>query len=206
MNSSHMNSSQMNSTPKSVGHGIYKGIDGQYCCDFCSYSSVARTLVSKHRKTHFSYRPYGCSYCRFQAFCRTRIQTHCRKVHPGKPFKVEVFEKPEKMTLSVLDKRLDRSLFSDQELATGGALELDQSEDLDNETSYSCYDCDALFDSMESLEHHKQLSHPTNERCQCYYCDVIMSDVRSMREHLVEHHQDDEALYVDLNTGQVRAT
>ena len=67
---------------------IYENAEGAFFFYLCSYSSMARTLVAKHRKTHFSYRPYGCAYCQFMAFCRTRIQSHHRKVHSDKVFKV----------------------------------------------------------------------------------------------------------------------
>ena len=198
--------------PSGIGLGIYQGSQGLFYCDYCSYSSAARTLVSKHRKTHFSYRPYGCVYCQFQAFCRTRIHTHCKKVHPEKVFRVRVFEKPAKLTLSVLDKRLDRSLFTSEELLAGDedtrntndeTLDVGQSEDIENETSYSCNECEGMFDTMELLEDHKHTFHLSNHLCKCYYCEIIMSDVSSMREHLVEYHVDDEALYIDVNSGQV---
>ena len=191
-------------TPPTPG-SIYENDFGQFCCDLCTYKSPSKGLVAKHRKTHFSYRPYGCSYCTFQAFARTRIEGHHRKVHGSKPFKIQIFEKPAQMTLSILDKRLDRSLFTKESLNGKNKRPLNSSNALpvkriETRPKLKCKQCHYLFDNAESLESHMRVHQ--NQPCKCSHCGVVMRDIAIMKCHLEECHIGESPVYVNLTTGK----
>ena len=172
--------------------------DGHFHCDLCNYNTTSRSLVLRHRKTHYDYRPYGCAYCNFQAFCRTRIQAHHRRVHSERTYKFQIFEKPAEMTLSKLDKRLSRTLFSKREKLV---QKQKSTQFKPREPKFNCTYCVFISDNREILDQHL-LDHK-NELCKCTYCDFNVTNVDNMKMHLEESHKLQEPIYVNLETGKL---
>ena len=53
-------------------------------CDLCPYTASSQTRLQKHRKTHFSYRPFGCFHCEYTSFSRFKVRCHSSRVHKDK--------------------------------------------------------------------------------------------------------------------------
>ena len=85
---------------------------GQNKCDLCPFIGKSFRILKHHRRTHFSYRPYGCKYCALKSFYIANIRSHCELKHPGKPSAYLQFEKPTVLQLDTSDRRLDKSLTS----------------------------------------------------------------------------------------------
>ncbi len=101
---------------------------GQHKCDLCPFVGKTFRILKHHRRTHFSYRPYGCKYCALKSFYIASIRSHCEAKHPGKPSTYLQFEKPSIMALNFEDKRLDKSL-TDQNGGSDQNADSDQNEE-----------------------------------------------------------------------------
>ena len=102
-------------------------VTGVYNCDLCPFIGKSLRILKHHRRTHFSYRPYGCKYCALKSFYIANIRSHCELKHPGKPNTYLQFEKPSVLELNTNDRRLDR--IHSAQSSTDVQLEADKNEE-----------------------------------------------------------------------------
>ena len=117
-----------NLTPGFVNEEITEDLStpGHHKCDLCPFIGKSFRVLKHHRRTHFSYRPYGCKYCALKSFYIANIRSHCELKHPGKASAYLQFEKPSVLQLDTSDRRLDKSL-------TGKSSSASQNSSADNE-------------------------------------------------------------------------
>ena len=51
-------------------------------CDVCSYSSVYKSRLTRHKMTHTGIKPYSCPFCEYTAMYKTSLRDHMTK-HTG---------------------------------------------------------------------------------------------------------------------------
>ncbi|OQR79524.1 zinc finger protein-like [Tropilaelaps mercedesae] len=60
---------------------------GRYVCKYCTYSTVQRTHLARHERSHTGERPFKCQFCPYSATLKTCLINH-ERTHTGeKPYK-----------------------------------------------------------------------------------------------------------------------
>lgn len=57
--------------------------NNKYRCSFCDYTSIARSNLENHMRTHNKFR---CSFCNYTSIARTNLENHMRTHTGEKPF------------------------------------------------------------------------------------------------------------------------
>ncbi|XP_003745205.1 zinc finger protein 394-like [Galendromus occidentalis] len=89
---------------------------GRYVCKYCSYSTVQRTHLARHERSHTGERPFKCQFCSYKATLKTCLINH-ERTHTGeKPYKCKFcnYCASQKVTL----ERHQKTHFKNTQLAT----------------------------------------------------------------------------------------
>lgn len=63
-----------------------QNVDKMYLCNYCNYSTVHRSALRVHTKTHTGEKPFGCKQCTFKSATMRRMKEHVMSHLGEKPF------------------------------------------------------------------------------------------------------------------------
>lgn len=136
-----------------------------HLCNFCTYSTPKRYLLSRHLKSHSEERPYKCQVCERGFKTMTSLQNHVN-THTG--------------TKPHLCKHCD-SCFT-----TSGELARHTRYRHTHEKPHKCYECDYASVELSKLKRHIRC-HTGERPYQCPHCTYASPDTFKLKRHLRIH-------------------
>ena len=152
-------------------------------CEICNNNYSSAKVLWAHKRTHYTYRPFGCSYCKFKAFNSTPVEQHMAKHHPAFPMTVMKIPKPTVLELDPMDHRIAASSSSPlEQMQSPPRVDMSPAHHLspisspplmaDREPQFtppgemlgmamSCAHCGVVRPHQHSMEIHQAKAHPT---------------------------------------------
>lgn len=137
----------------------------QHVCNFCSYTSSKRYLLSRHMKSHSDERPHKCGVCergfKTLASLQNHVNTHTgTRPHPCKE--------------------------CDSCFTTSGELVRHVRYKHTHEKPHKCTECDYASVELSKLKRHMRC-HTGERPYQCPHCTYASPDTYKLKRHLRIH-------------------
>lgn len=181
-----------------------------YSCHLCPYTSLDKSTLVRHLRTHNGERPFQCSICKYAFTTKANCERHVRKRHK-KFSKQEIkllMQYNTDLTSSHSDPPIIRKVNGDlfpfkslygndssrKSLASNNSgnskLLMGDDDSLDSQdvTDTSCKDCGMNFDSSHSLQKHLRSTNCSPNPFVCAVCQSGFRNKNMCLRHIRERH------------------
>lgn len=139
--------------------------NSQYQCNYCSYTSNKRYLLSRHMKSHSEERPHKCGICERGFKTMASLNNHVN-THTGvKPHSCK---------------------YCDSAFTTSGELVRHVRYRHTHEKPHRCTECDYASVELSKLKRHMRC-HTGERPYQCQHCTYASPDTYKLKRHLRIH-------------------
>lgn len=142
-----------------------KAVPGGHVCNYCTYTTHKRYLLSRHMKSHSEDRPHRCGICERGFKTAASLQNHVN-THSG------VRPHPCKLC--------------DAQFTTSGELVRHVRYKHTHEKPHKCPECDYASVELSKLKRHMRC-HTGERPYQCQHCTYASPDTYKLKRHLRIH-------------------
>lgn len=149
----------------------FRGTDGRFHCDLCSYVTTYRRNLTMHRRTHTGERLYVCRCCERRFTHKSGLNRHMR-THDTEE---QRYSCPE----------CGRIFASSAALAP-------HLQTHSGEPPFECHYCSAPFDRKGTLALHVAMHVRGAPPFRCHTCDDVFLEEETLDSHMLEAHPGQE--------------